>query len=119
MYYRAMRWLIFPVLSVLLAVASASLAAAPPKKPAVKPKPAVTVKDLALREAKACDANGDGRIEGPEVMKLRTARATHPKSYLYLFDDNSNGYLDDAEVARIRVPVSAPASKKAPAPKKH
>ena len=81
---------------------------APPKKPA----PALTVKDLANREARKCDANFNGRIDGPEVSQLRTAQSKNPKSYLYLFDDNGNHVLDDAEIAKIKFkPAAAPKKK--------
>ena len=75
--------------------------------------PALTVKDLAIREAKACDANHNGRIEGTEVSVLRAAQAKNPKSYLYLFDENENHVLDDAEIAKIRLaPAKTPPKKK-------
>lgn len=101
----------------------------PPAKPAPKPaakpkpkpkpkapaKPQPTVKELAIAEAKKADANRNGKIEGAEVSVLRGAYAKDPKSWLYIFDDNSNKMLDDAEISKIEFPA-APAPK--PAPKK-
>jgi hypothetical protein len=78
------------------------------------PAPTLTVKDLAIPEAKACDANHNGRIDGPEVSELRTAQSKNPKSYLYLFDANGDHILDDAEIAKIKLapPKAAPPKKK-------
>lgn len=85
----------YPVAGIL-AVLSISSFAAPPK-----PKPVVTVKDLALAEARKCDADHNGRIKGMEVFALRAAHK-RPGSYLYMFDDNSDKSLDTEEIARIR-----------------
>ena len=85
---------------------SASSFAAPPKPkkaPPKKPAPSLTVKDLALREAKTCDANHNGKIDAPEMSQVRAAQAKNPKSYLYLFDDNGNKYLDDSELSKIQI----------------
>ncbi len=104
-------------------------AATPPKKPALKPpakpaaKPATakpspkqpSIKDLALADARKCDASGNGKIEGSEVSVLRGVFAQNPNSYLYIFDDNSNKMLDDAEIAKIEV---APRPKPTPPKKK-
>ena len=84
-------------------------AAPPAKKPApkksgkstAKPKLAVTVKDLAIREARDLDTDYNGQINGTEVLKLQAA-FKHPDSRLYLFDDNSNGSLDSSEIAKIK-----------------
>ena len=106
------------VLLFALAASSPAVGGKPGKPAAAakhpkKPAPSLTVKDLALREAKACDANHNGRIDGPEVSQLRMAQAKNPKSYLYLFDDNSNHTLDDAEIAKIKFgPAAMPKAKK-------
>ena len=93
-----------------LAVGAPAFAAPPkPKKaPPKKPAPSLTVKDLALREAKTCDANRNGKIDAPEMSSVRAAQAKNPKSYLYLFDDNNNRYLDDAELSKIRFSPAPP-----------
>ena len=85
-----------------------SATAAPPKKL----PPAVTVKDLAMREAKTCDANHNGRIDAAEFSLVRMAQSKNPKSYLYLFDDNGNKYLDDAELGQIKFGDGAKKKKK-------
>src|ERR1051325_1760868 len=69
------------------------------KKPA--PPPSTSVKDLAIQEARKCDANHNGRIDGSEMMAVRDAWKSNPNSYLYLFDDNGNKYLDDSEISKI------------------
>ncbi|HET6408729.1 MAG TPA: hypothetical protein VFG14_12665 [Chthoniobacteraceae bacterium] len=98
--------LLRPLLAVLV-TAVVGHAAPPAKKPAGKPttksksKPAVTVKDLAIREARALDTDYNGQINGTEVIKLQVA-AKNPESRLYLFDDNSNGSLDSTEIAKIK-----------------
>ena len=97
----------FLTIAAGLALSAPSFAAVPPPK---APAPAITVKDLAIREAKACDANHNGRIEGTEVSALREAKAKNPKSYLYLFDENENHVLDDAEIAKIK--LGSPKKKK-------
>jgi hypothetical protein len=89
---------------------------------ASKPAPQSTsVKDLALREARTYDANHNGRIDGSEKDALRQAWKANPKSYLYLFDENSNQYLEDSEISKIELDggskKSASAAKK-PEPKK-
>ena len=76
--------------------------AKPKKAPPKKVPPSVTVKDLALREAKACDANHNGKIDGAEMSSVRLAQSKNPSSYLYLFDENSNKHLDDSELSKIR-----------------
>ena len=94
-----------------LAVGAPAFAAAPkPKKPAPPkaPAPSLTVKDLALREAKACDANRNGKIDAPEMSQVRASQAKNPKSFLYLFDDNGNKYLDDSELSKIRFSPAPP-----------
>jgi hypothetical protein len=60
-----------------------------------------TVKDLANSEARKHDADNNGRIEGTELSGLRAAYAKDPKSWLYLFDDNGNKTLEDAEIGKI------------------
>lgn len=92
-------------IALCLAMGATSLAAAPKAK---KIPPAVTVKDLALREAKACDANHNGKIDASEMTQLRMAQAKNPKSYLYLFDANENKYLDESEMAKIKFAPAKP-----------
>ena len=85
---------------------SASSFAAPTKPKKAAPKkvpPSLTVKDLALREARTCDANHNGKIDAMEMSAVRAAQAKNPKSYLYLFDDNGNKYLDDSELSKIQL----------------
>lgn len=95
-----------------------------PKPGTAKPSPAKqpSIKDLALADARKSDANGNGKIEGSEVSALRGVFAQNPNSYLYIFDDNSNKMLDDAEIAKIEfAPKAKPAPPKPgakPAPKK-
>ena len=99
-------------IAACLALNAPTFAAAPkPKKaPPKKPAPSLTVKDVALREAKTCDANRNGKIDPAEMTPLRMTQSKNPKSYLYLFDDNNNKYLDDSEIAKIQF---APAPGKA------
>ena len=49
------------------------------------------------------DANKNGRIDGPEVDKLREAYAGAMREGLARFDLNGDGRLDDLEVAGIRL----------------
>jgi pyruvate/2-oxoglutarate dehydrogenase complex dihydrolipoamide acyltransferase (E2) component len=98
--------------------------AAKPKKPAPA-KPQKTIGELALDEAKKVDENHDGRITGPEVSKLKSIYAANPKSWLSIYDENSNRMLDDQEIEKLKWgPAAAPAkpapapAKKKPAPKK-
>ena len=87
--------------ALLLAIAALTRIAdgAPPK--AATPKPGPSVRDLANADARKADANHDGRISGPEVTVLRGMWPANPKSWLYLFDDNGNKVLDDAEISAI------------------
>ncbi len=90
---------------------NASSFAAPPKPKKAPPKnvaPSLTVKDLALREARTCDTNHNGKIDASEMSAVRAAQAKNPKSYLYLFDDNSNKHLDDSELSKIRFSPAPP-----------
>ncbi len=100
-------------LTACLALSSSSFATSPKKV-----APSLTVKDLALREAKACDANHNGKIDASEMSAVRAAQAKNPKSYLYLFDDNSNKYLDDSELSKIQF-SPAPAKPGGPKPAAH
>jgi len=70
------------------------------KQPTAAP-PSASVKDLAIGEARKCDSNHNGRIDGAEMMAVREAWKSNPNSYLYLFDDNGNKYLDDSEISKI------------------
>ena len=92
-------------LTACVALGASAFAAPPkPKKaPPEKVPPSLTVKDLALREARKCDANHNGKIDAMEMSAVRAAQAKNPKSYLYLFDDNGNKYLDDSELSKIRI----------------
>lgn len=77
--------------------------AAAPKpggQPPSAPDPAQ--RDRAFAEVRKHDANGNKRIEGPEVSALRTAFATSGKEALSYFDANRNRSLDDHEVAKIK-----------------
>ena len=80
---------------------------------------AVSVKDLAIQEARACDKDHNNKIEGVEAFALRAA-FKNPKSYLYIFDDNSDHFLDDREIAKIPLgpPPAKPAAAAKPAPAK-
>lgn len=110
-------WLFAALLSL-----SASVFAATPQAKKSAPKkftPPLTVKDLAIREAKTCDANHNGKIDAPEMSALRMAQSKNPKSYLYLFDANENKYLDDSEIAKIKFgPAKPPLTLQPGAPKK-
>jgi hypothetical protein len=64
--------------------------------------------ELAVAEAQKYDLNGNGRIEGGEVSGLRGAFAAKPDGWLYMFNDNGDKVLDDAEIAKIRLPESKP-----------
>jgi hypothetical protein len=77
-----------------------------------------TVKDLAISEARKCDADYNGRIEGTELSTLRAAYAKNPKSWLYIFDDNGNRTLEDSEISDIRfTPKPKPTAPKSGAKK--
>ena len=54
------------------------------------------------RALKNFDANKNGRIDGPEVERLREAFAGAMRESLAHYDLNGDGVLDDPEVARIR-----------------
>jgi hypothetical protein len=95
----------------------------PPKPKPAAPKPQPSVRDLANAEARKADANYDGRISGPEVTVLRGMWRANPKIWLYLFDDNGNKVLDDAEIAEIEFkpaprPTIPPPFKATPKPGK-
>lgn len=49
------------------------------------------------------DKNGNGVIDGDEVEALRKDYAANPKGDLKVFDTNSDGKLDDKEIAAIKV----------------
>jgi len=111
-----------PALLLAMTALVCAVEGAPPAKPkAATPKPGPSVRDLANAEARKCDANRDGRISGPEVTVLRGVWPANPKSWLYLFDDNGNKVLDDAEISAIEFkpaakPKSAPMFKATPKP---
>ena len=52
------------------------------------------------------DANKNGRIDGPEVDKLRAAFNGPMQGDLARFDLDGDGRLDDGEVARIQLGTS-------------
>ena len=90
-----------------------------PKKPAAKKplppiKPSVTVKDLAIAEAKKFDTDHNGKISGTEVMAINAEMKSNANSRLYLFDDNSNHYLEESELAKV--PLKPAAAKATPKP---
>lgn len=64
------------------------------------------------------DANKNGRIDGPEVARLREAHAGAMQQELSRFDLNGDGRLDDREVAGIRIKssVAAPRRPDGPSP---
>ncbi len=105
-------------IAIFLAAFAPSFAAAAKPKPAKKFPPAVTVKDLALREARTCDTNRNDKIDAQEMTQLRLAQSKNPKSYLYLFDNNGNNYLDDSEIAKISLKPEKPRLIHADQPKK-
>ena len=77
-----------------------------------------SVRDLAIEEARKCDMNHNGRIEGLEVKALNAAYAADPKSWLYIFDDNGDRILSDTEVAKIVIPPPVSTTQGTPVPKK-
>ena len=110
-------------LPILLAAVALHAADAKPKPPAPKPaakkplppiKPSVTVKDLAIAEAKKFDTDHNGKISGTEVMAINAEMKSNANSRLYLFDDNSNHYLEESELAKV--PLKAAAAKATPKP---
>jgi hypothetical protein len=70
-----------------------------------------SVKDLAVTEARKFDKDNNGRIEGTEGILLRDSYADNPKSWLYIFDDDGDRILKDAEISKIKF---APTPKPAP-----
>ena len=78
---------------------------APAKKasPTVKPQP--SRKDLALKEARSCDRDKNGRIEGLEVMTLNNLFKSNPDSFLYLLDENGSHSLESEEIAAINLAI--------------
>ena len=110
-------------LAGVLAVAGAHASEAPkkpaPKKPVAKKplppiKPSVTVKDLAIAEAKKFDTDHNGKITGTEVMAINAEMKSNANSRLYVFDDNSNHYLEESELAKV--PLTPAAAKATPKP---
>lgn len=87
--------------------------AAKPAAPKPAPKPQPSMKDLANAEAAKFDTNHNGKIEGTEVLEIQNAYAKNPSSNLYLFDDNGDKRLDDAEVAKIQLNPPAETAKPA------
>jgi hypothetical protein len=86
-------------------------AAKPADKPKTPPKPQPSVKDLAVHTAKKYDTNHNGKIEGVEVGELQNAYSNEVKTgkgYLYLFDDDGDKRLSDAEIAKIDLGAPAP-----------
>lgn len=100
--------------AALITFNASAFAETPKKMPRV-----VTVKDLALREAKVCDLNHNGRIDAAEFSQVRLAQSKKPNGYLYLFDLNENKYLDDSELSKIKLgPAKPPLTHQPPAQKK-
>ena len=99
--------------AALITLNASAFAETPKKIP-----PVVTVKDLALREAKACDVNQNGRIDASEFSQVRLAQSKKPDGYLYLFDLNENKYLDDSELSKIKLGPAKPPLTHQPPPKK-
>ena len=97
-------WVTFPFrgtsLSWALAIALPCLPAAAKEssKPGEKPVP-LGPRSYLLK----LDANKNGRIDGPEVDKLREAFAGAMHEELARFDLNKDGRLDAIEVAGIRL----------------
>lgn len=91
-----------------------------PKKPAAKKKPlppikpSVTVKDIAISEAKKFDTDRNGKITGTEVMAINREMKSNANSRLYLLDGNENHYLEESELAKV--PLKPAASKATPKP---
>ena len=87
----------------------------------------VTMKDLAIAEARKFDKDHNNKIDSTEAFALREEFKKNANSHLYMFDENSNHYLDDSEVAKIPLgpppaaagaaPKPAPAAPHAPHPK--
>jgi len=89
---------------VAVILASASLTGAVAKeagKPGGRP-----VHQGPLKVLRGFDANRNGRIDGPEVEKLREAFAGALHHDLARYDLNSDGKLDDREVSSIRLKAS-------------
>lgn len=106
------------VATVALPAAEAPKKPAPPKPAVKKPlppiKPSVTVKDIAIAEAKKFDADHNGKITGTEVMAINAEMKSNANSRLYLFDDNSNHYLEESELAKV--PLTPAAAQATPKP---
>jgi hypothetical protein len=68
-----------------------------------------------LKVLRGLDANKNGRIDGPEVEKLREAFAGALHQDLARYDLNSDGKLDDREVSMIRLKAST-VTPRSPAP---
>lgn len=81
----------------------------------------LTMKDLAIEEARAFDKDKNNKIEGIEAFALRAELKNNLKSHLYMFDDNSNHYLDDGEISKIPLgpPPARPGAAPKPAPAHH
>lgn len=81
----------------------------------------LTMKDLAIEEARAFDQDKNNKIEGIEAFALRAELKNNLKSHLYMFDDNSNHYLDDGEISKIPLgpPPARPGAAPKPAPAHH
>lgn len=62
-----------------------------------------------LKVLRGFDTNKNGRIDGPEIEKLREAFAGAMNQDLARYDLNGNGKLDDREVAAIRLATASSA----------
>ena len=86
--------------------------------PVLRADGAVTMKDLAIAEARVFDKDHNNKIDSTEAFALREEFKKNANSHLYMFDENSNHYLDDAEGAKLPLgppPAAAAAPKHAPA----
>lgn len=93
------RWMGF-----IMAAALTTAVAKETSKPGQRPVHQGPVKAL-----RAFDANKNGRIDGPEVERLREAFAGAMNQDLARYDLDGDGRLDDREVASIRVSQGATA----------
>jgi hypothetical protein len=63
------------------------------------------------------DKNGNGAIDGDEIVALRNDYAADPSGPLKRFDKNKDGKLDDEEIAAIKPPGSKHKERKEPSEK--
>jgi hypothetical protein len=104
----------FPVLIATVAASAVTLTFAAEKKPLPPLPPSKSVKDLAIEEARKFDTDHNNKIESLEIFALRDEFKNNANSHLYIFDENSNHYLDDDEIAKI--PLAPKKEKAKPKP---